>query len=238
MPAFEIRSLLDSKLLTLGKHYEIERKEENVLGKGGFGVVWRGVDNRNNAAVAIKQVSRNPLTERFIDRELRLMRVCNHPNVIQLYEHFADESAVYFILELCAGNLDEFVKEKDINFPAWLAYTANICSGVKHLHDQSIAHRDIKPENVLVKDNVLKVSDLGLAKEFLVSMSGQSRSGTGGVGTVKWMAPELSTAESRPTYGLAVDIFSLALLLLSLLTHRPGEHLAAHTGMHTACDNF
>ena len=225
-----LRTLLDSKVQIVGDHFAIKRKQENLLGEGGFGVVWRAVDERKNEAVAVKTIKRNPETEIFCERELRCMRECQHQNVIQLLEFVADDSSFYFVLELCEGNLDEFVKDKDIALPAIFDYMTNICSGIKCLHDKGIAHRDVKPENVLVKDNVLKVSDLGLAKEFFDSTSGQSA--TGGIGTFAWMAPELCTDERKPNYGLAVDIFSLALLFLSLLTHVCGEHLTAHKGMH------
>ena len=222
--------LLDSKVHRVGKYIEIKRTKDNVIGKGGFGLVWRAVDKRNNEAVAVKQVQRNDQTEKVCERELRCMLQCKHLNVVQFFEFIVADTSVYFILELCEGNLDEFVKDKVINLCTCLDYMTDICSGLQCLHDKRIAHRDIKPENVLVKDNVLKVSDLGLAKEFSDSLSGQSA--TGGVGTLSWMAPELCTTASRPKYDQAVDIFSLALLFLSLLTHLSGDHLTAHTGMY------
>ena len=226
---------MDSEVQIVGTHIEIKRVEENVLGRGGFGVVWRGFDNRNNKPVAVKQVFRNPETEKFCNRELRFMRECKHPNIVQFVEHFVDDSSVYFILELCSeGNLDQFVKDKYIALATCLDYMTDICKGIAHLHQKNIAHRDLKPANVLVKDNVLKVADLGLAKEFCESFSGQS--GTGGVGTEAWMAPELCTTARRPKYDKSIDIFSLALLFLALFTHQRGKNLTAHTGIHFACD--
>ena len=234
-----IRALLDSKLLNIGKYYVVNCSKENVLGEGGFGVVWRAKDTRNNKAVAIKQVKRKPETERFCERELSFMTVCTHKNIIQLFDHIKDDSYFYFILELCpAGNLDEFVKDKDIDFRVCLRYMSDICEGLQFMHGRDIGHRDIKPTNVLVKDDrCLKLADFGLSKTLTDSTSGESA--TGGVGSVPWMAPEISIAKGashRSKYGLAVDIFSLALLFLSLLTHRAGEHLTAHTGMLFSCD--
>ena len=244
------RTLLDSKLQILGKHFELKRKEESILGEGGFGVVWRGVDKRNNETVAIKQVQRKPETLRFCDRELKFMKECKHQNIVKLIAFFQDNSSFFFILEFCAcGNLDDFAKDRDISLRVCLDYMLDITSGLKFMHNRDIGHRDIKPANVLVKDDqCLKLADFGLSRQLTDSTSGESA--TGGVGSVLWMAPEVpvvkeavtsttegaesSTADHakhRHRYGLAIDIFSLGLLFLSLITHRRGRHLVAHTGM-------
>ena len=253
----QARGLLDSRHVTLGKCYKIERKEKNVLGAGGFGVVWLGVDTRNKESVAVKQVQRNRETEKFCDRELKFMQVCKHENIVRLIDFIKDEKSFFFILEFCAGNLDEFVKEKDIDFYTCLDYIMDICEGVRFMHSREIGHRDIKPTNVLVKnDQRLKLADFGLSRVLTDSSSGESA--TGGVGSVPWIAPEVATAKgenastahdaktnkdsktststhTRLKYGPSVDIFSLGLLFLSLITHIRGKHLSAHTGMYFAC---
>ena len=223
-----IRAALDSKLLIVGQHFEIKCTKENELGSGGFGFVWSAIDKRDNKPVAVKQVKRNQQSEKFCDRELKFLHECKHRNIVQLLEFIVDDSSFYFVLELCVGNLDDFVKDKHVDFLTCLGYMSHICAGLKCLHDKRIAHRDLKPTNILVKDNIIKVADLGLAKEFTASCSGQSA--TGGVGTTGWMAPELCVDASRVRYDESVDIYGLALLFLSLWTHLPGEHLTAHTG--------
>ena len=234
------RALLDSKLQILGKHYKIKREEKNVIGKGGFGVVWRAVDTRNNEIVAVKAVNRNLQTETFCQRELDFMRECKHQNIIELIDFTEDDSSYYFIMEYCPfGNLDDFVKDRDIPFHVCLGYFKDVIEGVKFMHSKETGHRDIKPSNVLVKnEQCLKLADFGLSKELTDSSSGGTA--TGGVGSVSWMAPEISKAKHAETsdkdakykYGLSADIFSLALLFLSLLMHQPGRHLSAHIGMY------
>ena len=225
--------LLDSKRITLAKHYVIERKEENVLGAGGFGAIWKGVDERDNEAVAVKQVRMNYNTRRYLDRELKFLKHCKHEHILQLHGHDIDDSSIYFILELCGSNLDQFVKDRDIDFHTCLKYMKDICAGIHYMHGiyPPVVHRDLKPANVLVKDTVLKVADFGLSKEIHQSFS--PHSATPGVGTPGWMAPELCTDERTPKDDLSVDIFALALLFLSLLVHRRGEYLTPHKGMYS-----
>ena len=225
----------------MGNHIIIQREQKNVLGRGDFSTVWRGFDTRNNETVAVKQMKRRYFTEIFrvrvrVLRELNIMQECRHQNIIQLLDFTMDDRSLYIITELCDANLDEFVKDEDINLPTCFEYMADICAGVEYLHGKDIGHRDLKPQKVLVKDHVLKVTGFGSSREL--TDSSEWEIATGLVGSVPWMAPDVYTGYMRPKYSLPVDIFGLALLFLSLLTHRPGEHLTPHTGMHNACDNF
>ena len=227
----------------VGKHFRIVETNSNVLGKGGFGVVWLGHDNRDDTEVAVKQVERKPETERFCERELQFMQRCHHPNIVKLIAFDMQDGSLFFILELCPkGNLSDFVKDKDINFRVCLGYMLDITSGVQFMHGKKIGHRDIKPANVLVKDDkCVKLADFGLSRDLTDSTSA---SATADIGSIPWMAPEVPIVKSAETptdedaprhvYGLAIDIFSLGLLFLSLILHRPGRHLTAHIGMHFA----
>ena len=217
-------------------------------------MVWCGVDTRNNESVAVKQVPRKPELQRISERELKFLRECKHPNIVGLIDYFQDANSLFFVLEFCAsGNLDDFVKDKDVDFRVWLGFMLDVSAGVQFMHNRDIGHRDIKPTNVLVKDDqCLKLADFGLSRE-LIPTDSTSGTATGGVGSAPWMAPEViidkdaetSKAENvestpgkhaahRRKYGLAIDIFSLGLLFLSLIKHRKGRHLTAHTGMHFA----
>ena len=244
-----IRTLLDSELLTLGTDYKVKLSKENILGEGGFGVVWHGKNSRTNEHVAVKQVQRKPETEIFCERELNFMRVCKHKNILTLIDFMADDSSFFFVLEYCAaGNLDNVAKKRDIDLRTCSSYMLDITVGLQFMHQKNIGHRDLKPTNVVVKnDRCLKISDFGLSRELFAD---SSASASDGVGSAPWMAPELSAAKRpdastgnnattstakqatrRTKYSLAIDIFSLGLLFLSLLTHQKGRHLCAHTGM-------
>src|SRR5262249_50095414 len=88
-----------------------------------------------------------------------------------------------------------------------------LARAVSHLHDRGIVHRDLKPGNLFIESGVLKVGDVGLSK----AMSGSQRTAqTESVGTVHYMAPEISTGN----YTKTVDVYALGIILYEMLTGR------------------
>ena len=215
--------------------------KERLLGKGGFGEVWKAKNVHKNIDVAIKEVQINEQTKIFIEREKELMEKCDHRNIITFFDAIASGSIMNFILEYCChGDLDSFFKgqEHRVSFEQCLRYMENIASGVEHLHDCKICHRDLKPCNILVQsasDGVtptcLKVADLGLGRSLTASSSPAPM--TANIGTPGWQAPEIPkcTSSSSKRYSLPVDIFSLGLLFLAMLRHLTGKHLLPLQGM-------
>ena len=224
----EEEGLLGSERVTLAKHYVLERKRENVLGTGGYGTIWKGVDATLNEPVAVKQVRMNYRTHRLLDRELKFLQSCNHRHILHLLGYDTDDSFAYLILELCNGNLDQIVKDMDIDLHTCLTYMRDLSDGIQYLHSKRIVHRDLKPENVLVKDDIIKLADFGLSKELCASFTPDCATR---VGTPGWMPPEFCIVKGTSEDDLSVDVFALALLVLSLLNHQPGKHLEPHTGM-------
>ena len=230
-----VRSLGYPNLISLGKHYEVNCIDENELGKGGFGVVWKGSDVRTKKPVAVKQVSKKTQgISEFLKRELFFLGECKHDNIVKLFEKAEDDKSYFIIMEYCnKGDLDEFMKDRNVCFEECLGYMKNVATAVKFLHGKGVCHRDIKPTNILMKDDgdgsFAKLADFGLAREFDESSSGASA--TVRTGTIHWMAPEIPVTGARCKYGLAVDIFSLGLVFLALVLHKAGERLQAFTGI-------
>ena len=238
MQAFEravkwVRSLGYPNLISLGKHYEVNCINDNELGKGGFSVVWKGTDVRTNDPVAVKQLSKK--THRigeFVNRELLFLKECKHENVVKLFEKVEDDKSYFIIMEHCnKGDLDEFMKDRNVRVEECFGYMKDVTTVVKFLHGKGVCHRDIKPTNILMKDDgdgcYAKLADFGLARE-LGSSSGATA--TAKTGTLHWMAPEIPVTRVKCRYGLAVDIFSLGLVFLALVLHKAGQRLEAFTG--------
>ena len=207
----------------------------NVVGRGSFGVVCTALDVRTNKVVAVKRVEINDSdAQRLSQREHSIWEDIKHKNIVQLIEHIPHDTGLleYFVMEFCSrGNLEKFIEHKSIDLHVCLGYMMDVLEGLGFMHARNIGHRDLKPANVLVThDQCLQLADFGLVREFGGSSTGNTA--TGGVGSRNWMAPEIATSKREMLkYGLAVDIFSLGLLFLSVLTHQSGERLTAHEGM-------
>lgn len=198
------------------------------LGWGGFGEVYYAI-SESGKEVALK------LVRRHLDVELRGVSQCinlKSPNLIGIFdvkENKAGEN--WIIMEFVSGpSLQQHLARSEGPRPFdevqfWLTGIAN---GVDYLHKNGIVHRDLKPGNIFRDDEFVKIGDYGLSKFISTSRrSGQTQS----VGTVHYMAPEISTGN----YGRSVDVYSTAIIAYEMLTgdvpfdgQTPGEVLMKH----------
>jgi len=183
------------------------------IGIGGFGEVYFALNDAGKE-VALKKIQRN------LDIELRGVRQClnlRHVNLIALWDIQTNNSREsWVVMEYVPGQslrdmLDDYPRGlPDAQLKLWFT---SIASGVAYLHHRGIVHRDLKPANVFRDDDahVIKIGDYGLSK--FVSSDRQSGQ-TGAVGTVHYMAPEIS----KGIYGKEIDIYALGIILFELLT--------------------
>jgi len=153
-----------------------------------------------------------------LDNEIELLKSLSHPNIVQLYETFEDQSTIYLIMELVKGSDLFEISEILVTLrpSSVLALITPLLSTLSHLHSRGIVHHDIKPENILVdySHNTLKLLDFGSAKVF-----SQSRAGAVG-GTLTYMAPEvlLNMRGARNLCDKSVDIWSVGVLTFLLIS--------------------
>jgi len=185
-------------------------KNLRQVGTGAQGVVAAAYDDVTGDNVAIKKLSRpfqNVTHAKRAYRELRLMSLVNHKNIIKLINVFSPQKTldefqdVYMVMELMEANLCQVVNlELDHERLSYLLY--QLLCGVRHLHAAGIIHRDLKPSNIAVKsDCSLKILDFGLARTAT-----QSFSMTPYVVTRYYRAPEVILGM---TYSGTVDIWSV-----------------------------
>ena len=91
--------------VTLGDHqkYEFTESEENCLGEGGYGQVFKGHNRHEQTDVAVKKVKMNEKTKKYVDREKDFMEKCNFRNIVKLFAAIHMGSFAYFILEYCTS---------------------------------------------------------------------------------------------------------------------------------------
>ncbi len=185
------------------------------IGRGGFGEVYFAVsDGGKEVALKLLRASGNS------DVEMRGVAQClnlKHPNLVALYDLKGDpQGDQWVVMEYVSGEPLNVVLNRHPNgLPPELAqqWFLALSKAVAYLHDHGIVHRDLKPGNVFLENGTVKVGDYGLAK----FISGSQRTAqTQSVGTVHYMAPEISTGN----YGKQIDVYAAGVLLYEMLTGR------------------
>ncbi|XP_068497317.1 mitogen-activated protein kinase kinase kinase 1-like isoform X4 [Phaseolus vulgaris] len=192
-----------------------------MLGKGSFGTVYEAFADDGNFFAA-KEVSllddRNQGKQSIFQlrQEISLLSQFRHDNIVQYLGTGKDNDKLYIFLELVTkGSLANLYKKYRLMDSQVSAYTRQILSGLKYLHDRNVIHRDIKCANILVDaTGSVKLADFGLAK--VTKLNNVNSVG----GSLYWMAPEVVNLRSRG-YGLAADIWSLGCTVLEMLTRQP-----------------
>lgn len=198
--------------------YRIER----ILGRGGMGIVYAGIDPSTNKGVAVKALSPvladdENFRERF-NAEIESLRKLRHPRIVELYGYGEHDGHLFYAMELLTGgNLQEEINAgRRYRWRETIQIAMDVCRALKHAHDMGIVHRDLKPANLLLDDQErIKLSDFGIAKLFGYS---QVTSPGGVLGTADYMAPE--QAAGQPVTGKA-DLYALGGVMFCLLAGRP-----------------
>ncbi|TAQ83849.1 hypothetical protein B7494_g7825 [Chlorociboria aeruginascens] len=182
------------------------------------------------ASTKIKAFRREKAEEnkRKVLREVHILSMLSHPNIINLKKAFSSDNALYIFTDLApAGDLFSYLDSQNgvLDDYQGRAITRQIALAIQYIHSMGIAHRDIKPENVLVTHmdfgSRVVLTDFGFAK---YSSSAGARPGTMStvLGTVDYMAPEISDhPKEEVSYTIAVDMWSFGIMTVFLLT---GQH--------------
>lgn len=216
----------------------ITYSKNDVLGKGTYGEVYRGVFNGERVAVKKILLSRSEKEEREVSLQIKL----DHTNVLAIrkvaedddfrylhslypnYPDFNNKSFAfrYIVLELCAGTLEEVIDKtfEGPKLPPDQVVLYEIADGLDYIHSQKLVHRDIKPENILISlSGQMKLSDFGLSKQISIrdtcSMSGLK-------GTLLWMAPELRGINEPNKATPKCDVFPCGCVFFVFLTREKG----------------
>lgn len=140
-----------------------------VLGQGGMGEVYRGVDERLDRPVALKVIreERRLSSEargRFL-REARTLSSLDHPNICRIYEYLEREDGDFLVLELVEGTTLERAIEIGMSRARKMRVAIEVADALAAAHRKGIVHRDLKPENVMLTDNGnVKILDFGIAR--------------------------------------------------------------------------
>ncbi|KAL8510880.1 hypothetical protein ACS0TY_017628 [Phlomoides rotata] len=195
--------------------------EENLVGKGSYGSVYRG-DFPDSKAVAIKVFNLDVQgAMKSFDKECQMMHNIRHRNLVKVISSCSGVDFKALVMEyMSKGNLEKWLysAESSLNVSERFRIMVDVASGIAHLHDgliPPIVHCDLKPNNILLdKDMVAHVADFGIAK--LLTQEQRMRQ-TRTLGTIGYMAPEYG---SDGLISTMVDVYSYGILMMEILTRR------------------
>ncbi|CAN8273045.1 unnamed protein product [Cochlearia groenlandica] len=201
------------KMRRLGK-YEVGR----TIGEGTFAKVKFARNTETGENVAIKIMAKSTiLKHRMVDqikREISIMKIVRHPNIVRLYEVLASPSKIYIVLEFVTGGelFDRIVHKGRLEESESRKYFQQLIDAIAHCHRKGVYHRDLKPENLLLDINGnLKVSDFGLSA---LPQQGVELLHTT-CGTPNYVAPEVLSGQGYD--GSAADIWSCGVILFVIM---------------------
>eukprot|EP01064_Diplonema_japonicum_P006276 TRINITY_DN1418_c3_g1_i1.p1 TRINITY_DN1418_c3_g1~~TRINITY_DN1418_c3_g1_i1.p1 ORF type:complete len:428 (+),score=73.79 TRINITY_DN1418_c3_g1_i1:72-1355(+) len=191
-----------------------------TLGKGTFSKVKLGTDIKTGAEVAVKVIHKERMAQEDLEeqvlREISVTKLLRHDNIVKVLEVFQTQKYLFLVMELVTGGMmyTKLLHAGRFREDESRKYFHQLVLGVKYCHNQGIAHRDLKLENLLLtEDDVIKISDFGLAN----LQPGTAEEGDALLrtvcGTPNYVAPEVINANHQGYNGMAADVWSSGILL-------------------------
>ena len=187
---------------------------KNKLGSGKFGLVKLGINKKTGQKVAIKIMKKSTMDSsdlELVRTEIEILKICQHPNIIRLYNVFENADYLYIIMEYCyGGDLFSYLENRHFRLTEKRASTIihQMATAVYYIHSFGVVHRDLKPENVLMtstdEDSDIRILDFGLSK-----ILGPYEKCDEPYGTLTYCAPEIIVDEP---YSKPVDLWSLGVM--------------------------
>nr|CAB3461098.1 unnamed protein product [Digitaria exilis] len=199
--------------------------EDNKLGEGGFGPVYKGT-LQNGQAIAVKRLSRTSQQGHVeMKNEVVLVAKLQHKNLVRLLGCCIEEDEKLLVYEFLVNKSLDKILFGELSWGQRYKIIEGIGRGLLYLHEDSrltIIHRDLKAGNILLDaDMNPKISDFGLAKLFDIDLSVANTSRI--AGTYGYMAPEYAV---RGSFSTKSDVYSYGVLVLEIITgRRPSENL-------------
>jgi serine/threonine protein kinase len=187
----------------------------NIIGRGGFGKVWKVYSRKYKKVFAMKEMSKSKIidkrSEKSVKSERDMLELMNHPFIINMHFSFQDTDNLYIAMDLLTGGDLRYhiCKHKKFFEEQTKFFIACIILSLDYIHTNNILHRDLKPENLVLDSNgYMKLTDFGIAKVYKKENFRETS------GTLGYMAPEVLCAQNHT---IAVDYFALGVIGYELM---------------------
>eukprot|EP01062_Namystynia_karyoxenos_P012417 TRINITY_DN1445_c0_g1_i1.p1 TRINITY_DN1445_c0_g1~~TRINITY_DN1445_c0_g1_i1.p1 ORF type:complete len:1016 (+),score=198.55 TRINITY_DN1445_c0_g1_i1:118-3048(+) len=207
-------------------------KKLELLGKGSFGMVYRGeLQNGTQTAVKLVQVPNTDASGELalLVSEISFMVDFDHERIVKCFGCLYDSASneVQIFLELMPGGSVASLVAKNGCLPVseCRKYTRQLLEGLVYLHSRGVIHRDVKGDNLLLDaDGNAHIADFGTSKQMMDSLCSMAGGCATMVGTPYWMAPEVIMAnpdDKDAFYGMKADVWSVGCTLVEMITGKP-----------------
>lgn len=193
----------------------------DIVGNGGFSVVYHAEDMNLERSVAIKQLMPEAFSEEgtreWFIREARLTASLSHPNIVQIHSLRDEGDLVFLVMEYLPSDLHTLMRRAGtLDRAKVMKVASDICRALETLHARNVLHRDVKPENILIgTEGQFKLADFGLAHIPPRRRQDPDDSSGPQPGTLLYMSPEQAFGR---TVTPRSDIYSLAVVLYETIT--------------------
>eukprot|EP00002_Diphylleia_rotans_P035348 TRINITY_DN76_c0_g7_i1.p1 TRINITY_DN76_c0_g7~~TRINITY_DN76_c0_g7_i1.p1 ORF type:complete len:650 (-),score=133.19 TRINITY_DN76_c0_g7_i1:1907-3856(-) len=192
-----------------------------TIGTGSTGKVKLGIHMHDGTRVAVKiirkdQIDLKPSMRLKVEREIAILKLIDHPQVLRLVDVYENESYLFIVMEFVEGGelFDYLVKKGRLELPEALNFFQQIIMGLDYCHTMLICHRDLKPENLLLDANKsIKIADFGMA-----SLNRRGSMLETSCGSPHYASPQVVMGIKYD--GMQADVWSCGVILYALVTGR------------------
>jgi len=229
-----------------GKVLDNRYRVDELLGKGGIGIVYRAYDMVTNTPVALKMLQEgldlDPVSVRRFQQEVKATSHLHHDHLVEWRDSgITPTGQPYLVLELLSGRSlwDELKQNGALSAPLAVHIFSQAAEALQYCHEKDIVHRDLKPSNIILINSkgdpdFVKIADFGLAKLTTGSSKALQRTTKAGefIGSPIYISPEQALGK---TVGAQSDVYSLGVALFESITGKPpflGKNSVQTVNMH------